>query len=93
MPNVVSTYGRDKLVQIRFTGCRDRELMNYLASRGYDCKEGAVTKHTMILIVPSMGYQSKKTQSAPPGCLIIPLDTFKYNPDHYIASVTPRGGF
>lgn len=80
MPYVVKTYGAHAKTQIRFTGCRDHKLMVFLASNGYDCREGGVTKNTKILIVPYRGYQSTKTNIAPSCCQQIPIDEFRKDP-------------
>lgn len=87
MPNVVSTFGSESKVQIRFTGVRDRELMESLANAGYDCREGGVTKHTKILLVPHKGYNSTKVAAAPQDCRIIPIDEFKANPIGIIEAI------
>lgn len=80
MPNVIHTHGASARAQIRFTGCRDHELMEFLVSKGYDCRDTGVTKNTKILIVPHDGYTSAKVSRAPVGCRIIALDMFRQNP-------------
>lgn len=87
MPNVTTTFGNLAKIQIRFTGVRDRKLMDFLAENGYDCREGAVTKNTKILLVPSRGYTSSKVASAPKDCRIIPIDEFRENPIGIIESI------
>jgi hypothetical protein len=70
MPCVERTYGRvDTRVQVRFTGVRDAELEELFNNKGFDA-DGAkgVTKKTMILVVPYVGFQSSKTQKANPNC-------------------------
>lgn len=90
LSNVVLTFGTTSQVQIRFTGVRDKQLMMYLQNKGYDCREGGVTKNTRILLVPKPGYVSSKTANAPRGCMIIPIDVFKTNPDGIIQDIARR---
>lgn len=80
MCHLITSYGAQAKTQIRFTGCRDRKLMELLASNGYDCREGGVTRNTKILIVPHKGFQSSKTASAPSCCIQIPIDEFRADP-------------
>jgi NAD-dependent DNA ligase len=70
MPCVERTYGRvDTRVQVRFTGVRDAELEELFNSKGFDADgTKGVTKKTMILVVPYVGFQSSKTQKANPNC-------------------------
>ena len=70
MPCVERTYGRvDTRVQVRFTGVRDAELEELFNSKGFDADGNkGVTKNTMILIVPYIGFQSSKTKKAKPNC-------------------------
>ena len=70
MPCVERTYGRvDTRVQVRFTGVRDTELEELFNSKGFDADGNkGVTKNTMILIVPYIGFQSSKTKKAKPNC-------------------------
>ena len=70
MPYVERTYGRvDTRVQVRFTGVRDAELEELFNSKGFDADGNkGVTKNTMILIVPYIGFQSSKTKKAKPNC-------------------------
>ena len=87
MPNVIETFGVQAKIQIRFTGVRDHELMETLAGAGYDCREGGVTKHTKVLLVPYKGYNSSKVASAPKDCRIIPIEEFKQNPIEIIEAI------
>ena len=70
MPCVERTYGHvDTRVQVRFTGVRDAELEELFNSKGFDADSNkGVTKNTMILIVPYIGFQSSKTKKAKPNC-------------------------
>lgn len=71
---------------IRFTGCRDVDMMMALNKEGHDCSEGSVTKTTDILLVPYMGFTSTKVASAvkynTKGAYIriIPIEEFRKNP-------------
>ena len=52
-----------KRISIRFTGCRDKDLCEFLMSLGMDASaEKSVTKQTDILIVPYDGFESSKTR-------------------------------
>lgn len=70
MPCVERTYGHvDTRVQVRFTGVRDAELEELFNSKGFDADGNkGVTKNTMILIVPYIGFSSSKTKKAKPNC-------------------------
>ena len=70
MPCVERTYGRvDTRFQVRFTGVRDAELEELFNSKGFDADGNkGVTKNTMILIVPYIGFQSSKTKKVKPNC-------------------------
>lgn len=73
MPCVERTYGRvDTRVQVRFTGVRDAELEELFNNKGFDADgTKGVTKKTMILVVPYVGFQSSKTQKANPNCVFM----------------------
>lgn len=64
-----------KLIKVRFTGVRNKELVDKLNSMGYDAGEGAVTKDTDILVVPSEDYKtgSKYKKAVEYGIKIIPI--------------------
>ena len=68
-----------KLTKVRFTGVRDKELVDYLNANGYDAGEGSVTKDTDILIVPSDGYNtgSKYNKAVQYGVTIKSIHQFK----------------
>lgn len=73
--------------QIRFTGCRDKQLVEQLVSMGCDADgDAGITKSTDILIVPSPGYSSgRKVQKAKDyGILIVPIDEFRNNMSQYL---------
>lgn len=67
-----------KLIKVRFTGVRNKELVDYLNANGYDAGEGSVTKDTDILIVPSEGYNtgSKYAKAIQYGVTIKPIHQF-----------------
>lgn len=86
MPNVMNSYGVKSGKSIRFTGCRDQQLCEYLNSLGYDANgDAGVTKTTDILIVPYDGFTSSKTSKASPTTIIVGIDSFKANMDKYLA--------
>lgn len=64
-----------KLIKVRFTGVRDKNLVDKLNSMGYDAGEGGVTKDTDILVVPSADYKtgSKYKKAVEYGIKIIPI--------------------
>ena len=64
MDNVlISNADPCKRISIRFTGCRDKDLCEFLMSLGIDASaEKSVTKQTDILIVPYDGFESSKTR-------------------------------
>lgn len=68
-----------KLIKVRFTGVRDKDLVDYLNSNGYDAGEGSVTKDTDILIVPTEGYNtgSKYKKAIQYGITIKSISQFK----------------
>lgn len=85
MPNVVSTLGAKFGKKIRFTGCRDKDLVDELSARGYDITNGGgITKDTNILIVPSDDFYSAKTKKVGKDCIIVSIDTFKDNMEAYL---------
>lgn len=88
MPNIVSIRDSLKFVnvkKIRFTGVRDKELVDYLNSLGHSAGEGAITKDTNYLIVPYINHNSSKTAKAIKyGIPMIPIDEFKKNLNYYL---------
>ena len=75
---------------IRFTGCRDVDMMMALNKAGHDCSEGSVTKNTDILLVPFMSYTSSKVATAvkynAKGAFIriIPIEEFRKDPNAFL---------
>lgn len=67
-----------KLTKVRFTGVRNKELVDALNSMGYDAGEGSVTKDTDILIVPYEGYSegNKYRKALDYGVTIKPIQAF-----------------
>lgn len=84
MPNVIWTYGVKLNKKIRFTGCRDKDLIETLSLQGYDITDGGVTKDTDILLVPEEGFVSTKTKNAGPECTVVDIETFKSNLNRYL---------
>lgn len=88
MENVIPSYGRNNIQNskvIRFTGFRDKALIDKLNSMGIDAGEGSVTKGTDILLVPCEGFTSSKTQKAEKyNIQIVPVDEFITNMDRYL---------
>ena len=83
--NIIDSKGKDDGIQIRFTGCRPRELAEKLQAMGFDADpDGSVTKKTAILVVPFESFESSKTKKASPNCLIIPVDKLQENFDKYL---------
>lgn len=66
-----------KLTKVRFTGVRNKQLVDALNSIGYDAGEGSVTKDTDILVVPYEGYNSgnKYKKAVEYGITIKPIQT------------------
>ena len=48
--------------QVRMTGVRDNKLSWAFAAKGFNITDGSVTKDTMILIVPYIGFTSSKVE-------------------------------
>lgn len=87
MKNVIPSYGNknNSSKVIRFTGFRDKALVERLNSIGVDAGEGAVTKKTNILLVPCEGFTSTKTIKAEKdNIMIVPVDEFITNMDKYL---------
>ena len=72
--------------QIRFTGCRNLQLVQQVSKLGHDISgDLGVTKNTDILIVPYKGYnQGNKIKKVSDKCLIVPIDDFISNMDYYL---------
>lgn len=87
MPNIISSMGATAGKSIRFSGIRDKELVELLNSKGYDANDSAgVTKNTDILIIPEYGYQSVKTAKAEANqhTIIVPIDEFRSDIEKYL---------
>lgn len=68
-----------RFTKVRFTGVRDKDLVDYLNANGYDAGEGSVTKDTDILIVPTEGYNtgSKYNKAIQYGVTVKSISKFK----------------
>ena len=86
MENVISTYGDTSTSKIiRFTGFRDKALMDHLNSIGVDAGEGSVTKKTDVLLIPCEGFTSSKTVKAQSyGVQIVPVEDFIADMSKYV---------
>lgn len=72
--------------KVRFTGVRDKELVNKLNKIGFDASGSlSVAKDTDILVVPNENHDSDKVRKAKKyGIQIIPINELRNNPDKYI---------
>ena len=64
---ITSTFNPNEVTnrpQVRMTGVRDSKLSWAFMAKGFDITDGAVTKDTMILIVPYIGFKSTKVDRA-----------------------------
>lgn len=83
--NIISSKNIATKKQIRFTGCRNKQLEEQLCNDGFDADGNAsVTKQTDILIVPYEGFTSTKTSKVSENTMIIPIDEFIQNKDKYL---------
>ena len=74
--------------QIRFTGCRNKQLSERLCNAGYDADDSSsASKKTDILLVPYEGFQSSKVSKVSEKCKIIPIQEFIDNMDKYIGEI------
>ena len=56
---IINTYQASFSPEVRFTGFRDKQLVDLLNSNGFDADDNAgVTKKTKLLIIPYKGYSS-----------------------------------
>ena len=85
MSNVESSKGIKSGKSIRFTGFRDRDLLNYLNDLGHDATDGGVTKTTDILLIPYENFTSSKIKKVGPSTLIVPVSEFRANMDRYLS--------
>lgn len=84
--NIIDSYGKSESKgQIRFSGCRNKQLCELLTNAGYDADDnGSVTKKTTILIIPYKGFTSSKVSKAKKyGCQIIDRSDFINNIEKY----------
>lgn len=86
MENIIISRGQDTTSKIiRFTGFRNKELIDKLNNMGVDAGEGSVTKATDILLIPCEGFTSSKTQKAEKyNIQIVPVEDFIANMDSYL---------
>lgn len=73
-------------LKIRFTGCRDKQLIQQLSNK-YDIDgDAGVTKDTSILLIPYHGYTqgSKYEKALRYGVTIVPLEEFKQNMHQFL---------
>lgn len=87
LPNIITSKGIKNTGKIiRFTGFRDKDLVDLLVSIGHDASStGGVTKKTDILLVPVEGHTSSKTKQAGENTQIISVQEFKNNMDKYLS--------
>lgn len=74
--NIISTKGGGYKTTVRYTGFRNKQLVELLCSMGYDAKDGSVTKTTDILLIPYEGFTSSKTSKVGENTCIIPVQDF-----------------
>lgn len=85
MPNVICSKGMRSKKSIRFSGIRDKALVEQLTAMGLDANdEAGVTKNTDILIIPHESYTSTKTAKAGEGTTIVTHDEFVNNMNKYV---------
>lgn len=85
--NIINSLGNSKegLLQIRFTGIRNKQLSELLCNAGYDADDSSsVTKKTDILLVPYEGFSSSKVNKVSESCKVIPIDQFISNMDQFL---------
>lgn len=86
MENVIKSKGnKSNGKSIRFTGFRDKELIDLLNDLGHDASDGGVTKSTDILLIPYQGFSSSKTSKCGENTLVIPVDEFRSNMNKYLS--------
>lgn len=84
MQNVIISKGVKSGKTIRFTGFRDKQLLDYLVDLGHNAGEGAVTKATDILLIPYDGFSSSKTSKVKDPTQIVSVQEFKDNMGMYL---------
>lgn len=86
--NIIDSKYLSQRKQIRFSGCRNKQLEEQLISEGYDASgTSSVTRKTDILIVPYKGYTSSKTSKVSEKTLIIPIDDFIKSKDVFLDTI------
>ena len=91
MKNIIISKGVSSGKKIRFTGFRDRGIVQQISDMGHDIDDTAgVTKDTDILLVPEAGHTSTKTakamkyNNAGANIQIVPVNDFLANLDKYL---------
>lgn len=81
MNNVIKSKGTTFGKSIRFTGFRNKELVEKLSGMGFDVDDNiGVTKTTNILLIPEAGHQSSKVSKALSyGVQVVPVNIFLEN--------------
>lgn len=85
--SIVDSKGMKSGKQIRFTGCRDKQLVEQLITMGHDADgDSGITKSTDILLVPSASYNSgRKIEKAKSyGIRVVPIEEFKNNMSQFL---------
>lgn len=84
-----TTKGVSARKQIRFSGCRNKQLEKQLCNLGYDADGSAsVTKQTDILLVPYEGFESSKTSKVKgSNTRIIPITEFMEHMDDFLKTL------
>ena len=92
MKNVLISKGVSSGKKIRFTGFRDKSIVQQISDMGHDIDDAAgVTKDTDILLVPEAGHTSTKTakavkyNNAGANIQIVPVNDFLSNLDKYLS--------
>ena len=85
-PKVYNPYAD---INIRFSGCRNLNLTQLLSSQGVDIDpDSTVTKKTDILLIPYIGYNSKKTAKAEKyDTKMIVMSDFEKDPETYMNQI------
>lgn len=86
MPNLRRSFGYTNTgKKIRFSGFRDKDLVEMVTELGHDISDGSVTRDTSFLIVPNESYTSSKVDNAIKyGIPIILLSDFISNMNVYL---------
>jgi hypothetical protein len=85
MNNITKSKGVKFGKSIRFTGFRDKQLIDKLNDMGHDANGNAgVTKTTDILLIPYAGYSSPKTGKIGEHTIIVPVSDFVIVMNRYL---------